>query len=261
MQLKPEDVARYYDAWTPHYIAAFGPCIQAHRPSDDDDLLDYLADRIGLKAGMRALDAGCGVCGPARHFAARTGAFIDALTISPLQARMSEEANAAAGLTQNIRVTLGDFHDLIAIYGNEAFDAVYFLESLSHSAEPARAIRSVCEVLKPGGWIYIKDFFVRPCESEITQQEILNVVSRVNGLFEVKTAWARDIIGHLHEAGLVMDFVERPGFAVDNSRWQSFERTHGIDLFAGKESFDWSEWFEIKFRKLEAGRKGWPEPH
>jgi SAM-dependent methyltransferase len=256
MQLKPEDVARYYDAWTPHYIAAFGPCIQAHRPSDDDQFLNYLADRIGLRPGVRALDAGCGVCGPARHFARRTGVSIDALTISPLQAQMSEEANTAAGLHQQIRVRQGDFHELASIYGKQVFDVVYFLESLSHSAEPARAIESAYEVLKPEGCIYIKDFFVRPCDTDAAQREVLNVVSRVDHLFEVKTAWARDILAHLKEAGFVMDFVERPGFTVDNSRWQTFERTHGIDLFAGKDSFDWSEWFEMKFRKPDAARSG-----
>jgi SAM-dependent methyltransferase len=249
MQLKPEDVARYYDAWTPDYIAAFGPCIQAHRPSSDDHFLDYLVSRIGLAQGMRALDAGCGVCGPARYFAARTGALIDALTISGVQAGIAVEANEAAGLAQQIRVTIGDFHELAAVYEKEVFDVVYFLESLSHSAEPARAIRSVYEVLKPGGCIYIKDFFVRPCEDEHEQREVLAVVSRVNDLFEVETAWANDILRHLLDAGFNRQFVEHPAFRVDNSRWQSFERAHEIDLFAGKDSFDWSEWFEIKFQK------------
>jgi SAM-dependent methyltransferase len=144
---------------------------------------------------------------------------------------------------------VGDFHDLAAIYGKEAFDVVYFLESLSHSADPARAIRSVHDVLKPAGHIYIKDFFVRPCDSPERQREVLDVVSRVDTLFAVKTAWARDIVTHLEAAGFTREFVEHPAFTVDNTRWQIFERTHGIDLFAGKDSFHWSEWFEMRFRK------------
>lgn len=249
MDLKSEDVAHYYDTWTPGYIEAFGPCIQAHRPASDDQFLDYLAKRIGLEKGTRALDAGCGVCGPARYFAEKTGAPIEALTISPVQARMAQEANTSAGLDHRIHVTVGDFHDLTAIYGKDAFDIVYFLESLSHSADPARALRSVHDVLKPGGHIYIKDFFVRPCDSEETQREVLDVVSRVDTLFVVKTAWAKDMVGHLEAAGFAREFVEHPAFAVDNTRWQIFERTHGIDLFAGKNSFDWSEWFEMRFQK------------
>jgi ubiquinone/menaquinone biosynthesis C-methylase UbiE len=252
MQLKPEDVARYYDAWTPRYIAAFGPCIQAHRPTDDDAFLDYLAARIGLAPGMRALDAGCGVCGPARHFAVNTGTLIDAITISPVQVQMAEEATEEAGLTKHIRVMLGDFHDLAAIYPENSFDVVYFLESLSHSAEPARAIRSARDVLKPGGCIYIKDFFIRPCENHEKQREVLEVISRVNDLFEVETAWARDILRFLEEAGLSKIFVEHPRFTVDNLRWQDFERSHEIDLFAGEDSFDWSEWFEMKFQKTNS---------
>ena len=248
MDLKPEDVARYYDLWTVHYIAAFGECIQAHRPSNDEHFLNYLADRIGLQAGIRALDAGCGVCGPARYFARRTNCYINALTVSPTQGRIAEEENRQAGLSAHIQVRVGDFHDLGSLYPESSFDVVYFLESLSHSADPARVMRAVKGVLKPGGSLYIKDFFIRPCESEETQREVLQVIERVNDLFAVETAWAKDIIEQATQAGFVLEFAERPQFTVDNSRWQTFERAHGIDLFAGKGSFDWSEWFELKFR-------------
>lgn len=249
MQTTPTDVARYYDAWTENYISAFGACLQAHRPESDEFFLDYLMDRIGLKPGMRALDAGCGVCGPARHFAARSGASIDAVTISPVQVNMAQEANEAAGLSQKIHVRLGDYHQLENLYEPESFDVVYFLESLSHSADPSRVLRSVYQVLRPGGHVYIKDFFVRPCDTEQKQQEVLEVISRVNRLFAVETAWAEEIVQSLRGAGLVEVFQERPQFAVDNTRWQAFERVHQIDLFDGKDSFDWSEWFEMKFQK------------
>ncbi|HKE29648.1 MAG TPA: class I SAM-dependent methyltransferase [Bryobacteraceae bacterium] len=250
MHLKPEDVATYYDTWTRSYLDAFGPCIQAHRPSSDEHFLAYLANRIGLVKGMRALDAGCGVCGPARFFAQRTGASIEAVTVSPVQARIAAAEIAAASLEDRIRVTVGDFHDLAATYGQHSFDVVYFLESLSHSADPARAIRSAHEVLKPGGRIYIKDFFVRPCDTDKEQRQVLDVVARVDTIFRVKTAWAKEMLGHLEAAGFSREFVEHPGFSVDNTRWQVFERVNGIDLFAGKDSFDWSEWFEMRFRKL-----------
>lgn len=252
MQFDPKDVGRYYDAWTLRYIAAFGSCIQAHRPTDDTVFLDYLAARIGFAPGMRALDAGCGVCGPACHFAMNTGTLIDAITISPVQVQRAQAAIEEAGLTQQVRVMLGDFHDLAALYPENSFDLVYFLESLSHSAEPARAIRSAHDVLRPGGCIYIKDFFIRPSENEEKQREVLQVISRVNDLFEVETAWACDILRSLEEAGFAKLFVEHPAFTVDNSRWQDFERSNDIDLFAGKESFDWSEWLEIKFQKTRS---------
>ena len=85
-EVRPEDVAAYYDIWTEKYMEAFGDCIQAHRPASEVDLLDYLLRRAGLRDGHRALDAGCGICGPARHFARRLNIEIEAVTISPVQA-------------------------------------------------------------------------------------------------------------------------------------------------------------------------------
>jgi cyclopropane fatty-acyl-phospholipid synthase-like methyltransferase len=243
------DVAVYYDAWTDKYVEAFGDCIQACRPSREAELLDYLMGRAGLRDGQRVLDAGCGICGPARHFAGRLDLSIEALTISPLQAEAARRKNQEAGLASRIHVSLGDFHDLAGIYGREAFDTAYFLESLSHSPTPEVVLRSVYEVLKPGGFVYIKDFFIRPCESTAEQENVLAVIARVDRIFAVKTAWARDMLRHLKDAGFLRIMVEKPRFEVDNTRWQWFESKHRFDLFAGEDSFDWSEWWEMKFQK------------
>jgi cyclopropane fatty-acyl-phospholipid synthase-like methyltransferase len=245
----PAIVSEYYDAWTEKYVESFGECIQAHRPSREGDLLEYLMTRTGLRSGQRVLDAGCGICGPARYFAGKRELFIEALTVSPVQATMARSLNQAAGLEQRIRVSLGDFHDLVGIYGREQFNVVYFLESLSHASRPAEVIRSAHEVLLPGGIIYIKDFFIRPCDSEEEQRSVLEVIARVDRLFAVKTAWAAEIKDHLRRAGFLPLFASKPQFEVDNSRWQQFESRHHFDLFDGQDSFDWSEWWEMKSQK------------
>src|SRR5439155_1269509 len=86
--VEPSDVRDYYNAWTEKYIQDFGDCIQAHRPSREEDLLEYLMTRAGLRDGQRVLDAGCGVCGPARYFASHRNLDIEAITVSPVQADM-----------------------------------------------------------------------------------------------------------------------------------------------------------------------------
>jgi hypothetical protein len=53
-------------------------------------------------------------------------------------------------------------------------------------------------------------------------------------------------------------FVENPRFDVDNTRWQYFERKHKFDLFAGRPSFDWSQWWEIRFRKASETEQAAP---
>jgi SAM-dependent methyltransferase len=247
--VEPADVREYYDTWTEKYLQDFGECIQAHRPTREEDLLEYLMTRANLRDGQRVLDAGCGVCGPARYFARHRNLEIQAITVSPVQSAMARARNAAAGLDGRIHVTVGDFHGLTEIYGREQFDVVYFLESLSHSSRPGETLASVYEVLKPGGTVYVKDYFIRPSDDEDEQQRVLSVVARVDRLFATKTAWAADIQKALRRAGFFCLWVAKPQFAVDNGPWQRFESRHKFDLFDGAPSFDWSEWWEMRYQK------------
>ena len=245
----PEDVGRYYDRWTERYLASFGDSIQAHRPAREADLHGYLMRRMGVRDGWRLLDAGCGVCGPSRYLARHADVRIDAVTVSAVQARIARQRIADEALSQRIRVTLGDFHQLASIVARESIDLVFFLESLSHSADPERALASAYEVLRPGGFVYIKDFFIRVCASDDEQQRVLKVISNVNRLFAVKTAWVEQITASLRAVGFLPVWIEAPRFDVDNSSWQDFESTHELDLFDGERSFDWSQWWEIKYQK------------
>jgi ubiquinone/menaquinone biosynthesis C-methylase UbiE len=246
---RPHDVAQYYDVWTSRYVEVFGDTIQAHRPTDLADLHGYLFERAGVRDGKRLLDAGCGVCGPSMSFARRADARIDALTVSAAQAEVATERIRAAGLADRITVTVGDYHRLPSLYPRDHFDLVFFLESLSHSPRPQEVLAGAYEVLKPGGIVYIKDFFIRPADSEPERERILRTIAKVDRLFATKTAHARDIRAALEHAGFLKLFVEAPRFAVDNSYWQAFDRRHGFDLFDGADSFDWSEWLELKYQK------------
>lgn len=48
-----------------------------------------MRNSIGIKEGMKVLDAGCGVGGPARNIAAYTKAKITGITINEYQVRLS----------------------------------------------------------------------------------------------------------------------------------------------------------------------------
>jgi cyclopropane fatty-acyl-phospholipid synthase-like methyltransferase len=247
--LEPADVRAYYDVWTQKYLEFFGESIQAHRPTREEDLLSYLLEHSGIRDGQRVLDAGCGICGPARFFAARRDVVIDALTVSPVQIDIARERNEAAGLSSRIRPILGDFHELTKLYGREQFDLVYFLESLSHSSRPGDVIREVYEVLKPGGIVYIKDFFILPQATEEEQQRAFEVVARVDRTFAVKSAWVAEIQRELRAAGFLELFAHRLQFTDDDTVWRRFAGKHHFDLYAGAETFECWEWQELRFQK------------
>lgn len=70
---------------------------------------------MGLRDGMRVLDVGCGVGGPAREIAKFTGANIVGLNNNDYQIERATKYAAKEGLSKQLSFTKGDFmvHSLI----------------------------------------------------------------------------------------------------------------------------------------------------
>src|SRR5438105_932352 len=149
-------VRDYYDATTQTYLEHLGTTLQAdliaQSPTSPDPATSnlWLAERAGLCADQRVLDAGCGVAGPAVDIArAYSTVRIDAITISPRQAEIGQERVRAAGLGERVRLYLGDYHALPFV--DESFDAVVFFESSGYSDDRTQLFAEVRRVLRPGG--------------------------------------------------------------------------------------------------------------
>jgi cyclopropane fatty-acyl-phospholipid synthase-like methyltransferase len=179
-----EQVREYYDQMTPLYLEFVGQTFQAGllkglaRESAVQGTIEFVSDRAGIRPGHRILDAGCGVCGPAMQIARLfDGAVIDAITLSPAQAKVAETLVAQSGLTDRVSVQVGDYHDLP--YDAGRFDTVLFLESMGYCHELPRLLAEVQRVLKPGGTLYIKDIFCREAELTPDESSDLNEFNRV----------------------------------------------------------------------------------
>ncbi|MES2692196.1 MAG: class I SAM-dependent methyltransferase, partial [Verrucomicrobiota bacterium] len=128
-QDRVRQVKEYYDSTNALYLEHLGSTFQAGlisvdgRPVGPNQHTRILAARAGLQPGMRVLDAGCGVCGPALEIArAIEGVVVDGVTISPEQLRTAEERIRAAGMEARVRVRQADYHALPFAEGE--FDAV-----------------------------------------------------------------------------------------------------------------------------------------
>jgi len=152
-------IEHHYEQFCQTYEECYGPIVQAYRPSDVDELLATEMEGMQLADGMKILDAGCGFCGPAIWFAKRLNVTIHALTLSDAMADRARNAVDAAGLRERIHVRTGDFHDLPKLYPAHDFDRVYFLESVGYAKPLKVVLRAASEVLKPGGCVYIKDWW------------------------------------------------------------------------------------------------------
>src|ERR1043165_753708 len=156
-----EKTARYYNEWQERYDEIYGDTIQAFRPSSKDALMQYIAQSAGIKPGLKILDAGCGVGGPAIWIAEKFDVLVSGITISEKQAEQARQTVAKKNIEHRVRIIAGDYHELQFHFDKESFDLILFLESLGHSGNSSKAIKEAYEMLKPGGAVYIKDFYYK----------------------------------------------------------------------------------------------------
>ena len=119
----------------------------------------YLASRLGLKPGMRVLDAGCGVGGPMRSIARFSGAHVTGVTINEYQVRRARALNRKTGLDKLCDVELGNFMELNRV---GEFDAAYAIEATCHAPDKAKCYREIFNALKPGGVFATYEWVMTP---------------------------------------------------------------------------------------------------
>jgi len=83
----------------------------------------YLATNMGLKPGMRVLDVGCGIGGPAREMAQFLDIYIVGLNNNDYQIGRARAMTARAGLSDRVSFVKGDFMKLSEQFGEGYFDA------------------------------------------------------------------------------------------------------------------------------------------
>ena len=84
------------------------------------EAVDEAIAALGLSAGMRVLDVGSGIGGPARYIAARSGAQVTALELQPDLDALAADLTRRCGLADLVEHRCGDILDGLG----ETYDAV-----------------------------------------------------------------------------------------------------------------------------------------
>ena len=109
-----------------------------------------------LRPGMRVLDVGCGIGGPARYFASEQGCSVTGVDLTEEFVRTAETLTKMTGLENS--VTFRRASALELPFEKGSFDGAYMIHVGMNLEDKAGVFREVARVLKPGARFTIFDF-------------------------------------------------------------------------------------------------------
>ena len=109
---------------------------------------ELICQKLGLDAGARVLDIGCGWGGFAIHAARHHGAEVLGVTISERQAELGARRAREAGVGDRVEIRLEDYRDL----AGERFDAVASIGMIEHvgAAQVDDYAAAIAGLMRPG---------------------------------------------------------------------------------------------------------------
>jgi SAM-dependent methyltransferase len=113
------------------------------------DATRALADQAGVRAGMRVLDVGGGLAGPARMLAVEYGAHVTVLDLTVDYLRAGALLTVRMGLTEQVQLCCG--HALNLPFPDNSFDLVWTQNSGMQIADKRGLYREFFRVLRPAG--------------------------------------------------------------------------------------------------------------
>jgi len=108
----------------------------------------WLAYKLQLKPGQRALDVGCGVGGPMRAIARFSNAHIVGLNNNDYQIERAKRLNQQAGLAHQCSFLKADF--MKVPQEDNLYDAIYQVEATCHAPDKVGVYKEIKRLLKPG---------------------------------------------------------------------------------------------------------------
>jgi sterol 24-C-methyltransferase len=153
----PGITEKYYDLVTDFFEFGWGKSFHFAPQSKTETMREAIlrhelkiADALKLKPGMRVLDVGCGIAGPMKTIAEKSGATIVGLNINSYQIKKAQEYIQKSGLEKQCSFHQGNFMQLDL--PEASFDAVYAIESTCHAPDKSRCFKEIFRVLKPGSF-------------------------------------------------------------------------------------------------------------
>lgn len=154
-----------------NYLCALGNVEKMYIPPYMDPKAGVLGNQIlfeqkmmrdmGLGAGHRVLDVGCGRGRIAAHMATATGADVTGINIDASQVANATENAQKKGLSDRLRFVRGSMNDPLP-FADAHFDAVYNVQAFTYAKDKPRVFAEVARVMKPGARFSFLDWVRLP---------------------------------------------------------------------------------------------------
>ena len=203
------------------------------------DAVDEGIARLALEPHHRVLDIGSGLGGPARVIASRAKCTVTALELQPDMHEVASRLTERCGLAHLVHHWQGDILEGSVPSGQ--FDALFAWLVFLHIPERERLYRRCYEALRPGGVMYVEDYFER---GAFTDDECETLAVKV---YSRNLPRLDDLHRDLGRAGLtgvdIEDVTESwTKFVAERARAYRADRErevalHGEEVFAGLDDF------------------------
>src|SRR3712207_2695909 len=153
-----------------------------------------LARLAGIAAGLRVLDVGGGLGGPARTLASEFGCTVEVLDLTEEFCRAGEMLTALTGLSDLVSFRHGSALDMP--YPDASFDVAWTQHSSMNIADKVRLYAQIQRILRPGGRLAMHEILAGP-------------VSPIH----LPVPWARDpALSHLRPPAQTRALLRETGF-------------------------------------------------
>ena len=214
----------FYNRFTDIFIKYYGDNFQIYSPDNTKAFLNEQIEHMGIHDGMQLLDVGCGVCGPAIHFAKKRDVYIDCINLSDYQITLAQKKISEARLENKIKIFEMDYHALNKDVLKSGYDIIYLFESLGHTTEYEMVIDQLSALIKKNGILYIKDLFSLNADDEDNTE----ITEQRKSFYNYKPILLHVLTAALHKNKYKIEFIKQLSVKLNDNKLKSFVKELGF---------------------------------
>lgn len=205
-------VNEYYDLVTDFYEYGWGQAFHFAPRYAGESFYEgiarheyFLALMGGFKKGMKVLDIGCGVGGPARNIARFTGCNVMGVNNNAYQISRARKIDESLGLNHLVDYTKTDFCN--TPFKDGEYDGAYAIEATCHATDKVKCYSEIFRVIKPGARFVCYEWVVTDKYDDNNEHHRAVRFGIEKG----------DALPTLETGKMVCDAMEKSGFIVEDA--------------------------------------------